>query len=98
MSQLSNAKVREIMNLLLNSVSVRKTAATVGVSPVTVTRYRKIIQGLVLLSDDEELPRCKCGGELGHQGWCKWRYDRSERRQRTLKALHERQRKRRNGQ
>ncbi len=50
-----------------------------GVHTATVRRYREIIQREI-----GKVFRCKCGLPSGHQGWCSFRFSRSDRRQQFM--------------
>jgi hypothetical protein len=57
--------------LLEPGATHRSVARLLGVHPATVYSAARTM----------ELPLCPCGKTFGHQGWCKWRYSKSEARQ-----------------
>jgi hypothetical protein len=60
--------VQTIRRLAKAGYSKRATARTVGVSTNTIRHYWP--SGAL----------CGCGRDSGHNGWCKWRYLRSNKR------------------
>lgn len=89
MNLLPDEKMFEIWDALSGGASIREIALIVGVSKGTVLSYRKI-----WLSPEVNgtIPDCPCGMSGGHKGWCKFRFHRSECRQRTLAEMHQKQR------
>ena len=77
-------KRRSVFDLLMQGRSVRQVAAEVGCSKVTVSHYRKLLAAIEFVGGDARLPKCECGQEAGHNGWCRIRYLRSPRRQEVL--------------
>jgi hypothetical protein len=56
--------------------SVRQVATAMNLSKVTVQRYRKL-----WLEGGGVVPRCDCGQDAGHKGWCQTRFKESSARQ-----------------
>jgi len=74
-------KRRALLDHLMAGRSIRETARLVGCSKVTVSQYRKLIRVAEMFGEDIRLPKCECGQNAGHRGWCRVRFARSERRQ-----------------
>lgn len=62
----------------------RGVARILGISKTTVKLYRKkfTLRGMAF--------RCLCGQASTHQGWCRWRFERSEARQEFMRRWHSR--------
>ena len=61
--------------------SLREAAAASGLSKGTVQRIRKEVHA--------DLPEfCACGHAFGHRGWCRIRFEASERRQKVVAQWH----------
>lgn len=84
---LPDEKRRALVRCLLGGLSVRKTAAAVGCSKITVTRYRSVIRAANELygEADMKMSDCACGQPAGHRGWCSHRYQQSDARQSFIK-------------
>lgn len=78
-------KRKALLDHLMDGRSVRDTARLVGCSKVTVSQYRKIIRVAEMWGEDLRLPKCACGQNSGHRGWCAVRYARSPKRQDFMK-------------
>lgn len=74
-------KRRELLDHLMAGRSVRDTAKLVGCSKVTVSQYRKLIRAAELWGEKLRLPKCECGQNSGHRGWCRVRFAKSVKRQ-----------------
>lgn len=73
-------KYQQAVDLFRQGYSVRKVAVKLNIQPMTAMRYRD-------LGIKEEV-RCPCGGDARHQGWCRWRYQQSPRRQEFMERWH----------
>lgn len=68
--------------MLKDGKSLREVSREVGLAKNTVNSIRKEIV--------EDLPEhCACGELLGHRGWCKVRFEKSETRQEVVKRMHQ---------
>jgi transposase len=61
--------------------SLRYVMRECGISKVTATAYRKRFF--------PEGVECQCGKDAKHQGWCKWRYQNSTKRQEFMRRWHD---------
>jgi len=65
-------KVVEAEKLFHEALSLRQVANLVGIAPNTAARIRAGIPGTIL---------CPCGKSAKHNGWCSYRFSKSQRRQ-----------------
>jgi hypothetical protein len=66
-----NGKFQQAILLLQDGVGIRECSRILKMSTNTISKYAKRLDGL----------KCKCGQPLiPHTGWCKYRYERSEKR------------------
>lgn len=82
-------KLKAVIIALLQGGTVRGVGRSHGLAVETVRKiYRQLKKAGIL-----DHVRCACGQQASHQGWCSYRFNRSERRQAALARLHERQRR-----
>lgn len=74
-----SATIARVREMLEAGHGTRPIASELGISKVTVGRYRK------LLVSEGKVLRCGCGAAAGHNGWCAVRLTASEARQEFLK-------------
>lgn len=79
---------KEAITAFMRGISLRSVARQSGLSAVSIRKiYRKMKAAGML-----QYVKCACGQQASHQGWCTYRFQRSERRQAYLAKMHERQR------
>jgi hypothetical protein len=83
-----NGILENIGKSLLSGNGIRKTARDLGVSKCTVGKFQRILREFMLKSGRGDI-LCKCGQWVGHQGWCSYRYSKSEKRQKFMKKWHD---------
>lgn len=66
-------KVQRLVSAMADGYGIRTVAKMVGCSWITVRRYWKV--------EGVRRGRCGCGDLASHNGWCSWRYQRSDLRQ-----------------
>lgn len=74
------------LGALEKGFSVRESAKIASLAKYTVTLLRR----RWLQSKAPFMPMCQCGREVGHNGWCRWRFLRSERRKRFMARWNKR--------
>lgn len=80
MNRLPEMKQATLVGSLCAGLSIRESAAEAGCSKATALTYAQILRSAGLL------PRCACGAEAGHRGWCHERLNRHPSRQEFLRS------------
>jgi len=78
------ARYQKIGMLIIMGYGSRTIAAATGVSKTTVRKIKTHMNTQGLATD---VCKCLCGGEIGHQGWCRDRFKRSKLRQQMMSRL-----------
>mgnify|MGYP001565301288 CR=1 FL=1 len=78
---LTEEQVARLKNLILQGNSLRQLAGLTKHSKNTICHYRN-----KLLSENNVF--CRCGLPITHQGWCKFRFEKSAIRQNIIKNFH----------
>lgn len=79
--------------MLWDGHSMRSVARQTGVNKTTVWRLRTYIDEAVAdAAYDPTLgistPKCPCGQDSRHRGWCSWRFSKSKARKAFMREWH----------
>lgn len=78
MNTLSTNEVATLLEMFSGGVGIREGARRTGISKATAAKYFKTLP---------IVPLCGCGEPVTHQGWCKVRFSKSEKRQETVRKF-----------
>ena len=74
---------KEIADSIIGGMGNREIARNTGASKTTVRKYRAILEKFF-----NKTFYCPCGQPATHQGWCKFRFMRSQKRQKFMRCWH----------
>lgn len=75
--------VHRLVEFYRRGGSIRKTARCLGIAKDTVSTAFRRLKGRVSRAD------CACGRPAGHLGWCRVRFQKSQKRQTFMRRWHE---------